>query len=400
MAKKKIVVYDDEEGTGRHYADRLNASTVVSASFRAKALPPEGLTSQLQVLLSRQKAFRGNKDWPEAGCVFDETDVFIIDYDLLKQSPTTTGEHLAYLARCFSQCKLIVGLNQFGQNMFDLTLKGHPESYADVNIGSKQLDNPNLWGGTKPGFAPSCWPSLTALVEQFGTRCSDVQRSVKDSVPLGTLLGIPDNVMRFLPRSVAEFIGRGPGEVTCAQFVLRSGNCLRSKDAKKQERSVPPEMIARIAAARLSKWLERLVLPGQDVLVDGPHLVSRLPSLLRGSAEKIESWQGTARLGCSHRQVCVKWRAVESLRFKQAHWLSRPCWFWRDLCEAEDLGIQEIKEPWTMRVPDWVFCEDASVFVRRDKCEEFVSDTESPYARRFVRRFKGVDYRPSVRFSL
>ena len=55
---------------------------------------------------------------------------FIIDYDLLgsqaEKSPTgsLTGEIIAYLVRCFSRCKLIIGLNQYGSNPFDLTLRG------------------------------------------------------------------------------------------------------------------------------------------------------------------------------------------------------------------------------------------------------------------------------------
>ena len=45
-----------------------------------------------------------------------------------------TGERVAYIARCFSACGFIIALNQYnnqGQPIFDLTLPGHVNSFAD-----------------------------------------------------------------------------------------------------------------------------------------------------------------------------------------------------------------------------------------------------------------------------
>ncbi len=55
------------------------------------------------------------------------------------------GHRLAYLARCYSDAKYIVVLNQFGENRFDLTLRGHPEAHADLHIGLRQATNAGLW---------------------------------------------------------------------------------------------------------------------------------------------------------------------------------------------------------------------------------------------------------------
>jgi hypothetical protein len=60
----------------------------------------------------------------------------------------------------------------------------------------------------------------------------------------------------------------------------------------------------------------------------------------------------------------------------------------------------EVREPWKTARPDWAFCEDASRFYRGKDCREFVADVESPFSRRYVRRFQGVSYRPAVRFAL
>jgi hypothetical protein len=156
------------------------------------------------------------------------------------------------------------------------------------------------------------------------------------------------------------------------------------------------DALARVSAARISKWLERLVLPGQDILVDAPHLVSRYPSLMTGDVMDIETWNRTARL-VSHEDLGLRTDLIEPFRLKKDHWLSRPVWFWDEVRECQD--ILEVREPWKMERPNWVFCEDASRFYE-EGCREFIADVASPFARRFVKNFEGVDYRPKVRFSL
>jgi hypothetical protein len=169
---------------------------------------------------------------------------------------------------------------------------------------------------------------------------------------------------------------------------------LKLKDGRSGH--VSDDVVVRVGAARISKWLERLVLPGQDVLVDAPHLVSRYPSLISDGIEEIETWNRTARRA-SYDELGVSSENIERFRLKKEHWLSRPVWFWDELRECEE--ITEVREPWKITQPDWVFCEDASAF-HKEGYREFVADVESPFARRFVRFFEDVEYRPSMRFSL
>jgi hypothetical protein len=155
-------------------------------------------------------------------------------------------------------------------------------------------------------------------------------------------------------------------------------------------------MIARIAAARLSKWLEREVLPGQDVLTDAPHLVSRFPSLLKGDPSEQDSWNRTAAFGTPD-QLGIRDEVIEKLEYKQNYWLSRAAWFWKDVTNVS--RIPEVSEPWEKRPPKFVFAEDASRFYPEKDCREFLASVESPFVRRFV-RFYGkneVDYAPKVR---
>ncbi len=154
--------------------------------------------------------------------------------------------------------------------------------------------------------------------------------------------------------------------------------------------------MARVGAARISKWLERLVLPGQDILIDAPHLISRYPSLLGGAAEDIGAWNRAAHL-TNYSELGLTTEIIERFRVKKDHWLSRPVWFWDELRECEE--IKEVKEPWTVERPDWAFCEDASRFCR-EGYREFIADMESPFTRRFASGFKGIDYQPAYRFYL
>jgi len=86
---------------------------------------------------------------------------------------------------------------------------------------------------------------------------------------------------------------------------------------------------------------------------------------------------------------------IEQFRFKKVHWFSRPVWCWREL--AESVRVKEVREPWEKRPSDYRFCEDASKFYRKTLCKQFSADVDSPYDRRYVRRFPNVDYEPFTR---
>ena len=316
-----------------------------------------------------------------------------------------TGEIVAYLVRCFSKCKLIVGLNQYGNNPFDLTLRGDLDSFADLNLGDQQLGNPNIWMGDSEDsgyeYRPWPWPNLSDSIDNFDKRVEEVQEKLNK--PICEVLGFDPEVFQLLPREIIQFIGKYQGkklfQTTFREFVTESGSGLRVKDAKKVKKGVNDHILARVGAARISKWLEQLVLPEQDILVDAPHLVARFPSLIIGNTEKIETWNETARL-VDYVNLGLDIDPIESYRFKKDYWISRPVWFWDKLRECED--IKEVTEPWLTATPDWVFCEDASRFYNYEDCREFLADTVSPFTQRFIKYFDEdeVDYRPRARFSL
>ncbi len=386
---KAILVYDDERHSGEQYANILNNVRSLKGRFCAETLPTQDFLGEMKKLTERQKGYRRPGKVKSNSSIFDEVSIFVIDYDLLRADTKSywTGEVVAYLTRCYSQCGILIGLNQFGDNPFDLTLKGHLESYADLNIGSKQLGRPGLWGGAITGFRPWYWPDLINYLDAFHKKVKEVIDNIDE--PLSEVVGISE-IIELLPKTVIEFVGKDPRKVTFRDFVTKSGQGLRRKDKNPRI-----EDIARIAAARISKWLERLVLSGQNFLVDAPHLVSRYPSLLKGKHSSIESWDRTAKfqtvskLGLDHSRI-------EKFRFRKEYWFSRPVWFWRPLSEFQK--IREVSRPWEGEKIRLAFCEDSSSFHPLNECKEFLAEVDSPYDRRYVyHRFAGVDYQPRVR---
>lgn len=400
--KKKILIYDDDERFANTLKEGLTGLMLLKDTFDIETLNNQDFETSMKILQERQGALREDDKWDGDRILLDDASIFIVDFDLLKAAAFLTGEFVTYLVRCFSKCGLIVGVNQFvgvsqyGHNPFELTLKGHPESFADLNVGQDQLNNPDLWrgtwGGARRGFRPWYWPSLPDYLCDFEKKVKDVKENV--DLPICEVLGFEPELFELLPRSISQFLGREPATMTFRQFVTESGNCLKPKDAQSVN---DDEMLARVGAARISKWLERLVLPEQDILVDAPHLVSRYPSLIASDLEDIENWNKTAQL-TSYKELGLNTELVETFRLKRNYWLSRPVWFWDKVRECEK--ITEVREPWETVRSNWIFCEDASRFYEEEYCREFIADTESPFAYRFVKDFPDVDYRPRVRFSL
>jgi hypothetical protein len=288
---------------------------------------------------------------------------------------------------------LIVAINQFekGFGGFNLNLKGHPESFADLNIGDPLLNNPGLWNEPWGGFRPWTWPLLPHELEQFERRVRNLRGNLEK--PILGYLGFAESNARSLPRSPVEFLSKSdnPTQTTFEDFVRKSGNGLRGRDEPYCE-----ESLVRVAAARIAHWLEFLILPGQNILVDAPHLVSRYPSLLGERSGDHAAWNGTVSFGKYDKLGLDP--VIHQYRFKKSYWLSRAAWFWPIVSNCQ--RIVEVSDPWAATWPGWVFCEDVSSFLPRDQTRQFVGELESPFVQRYVRVIDGILYHPISRFSL
>jgi len=383
--KKRVVIFDDEDGPRQEWVNKLRAVPGFGEEFEVKVVTNEEFGHALQILQDRRVAIRGKRELPIARTFFDETKILIVDYDLI--SLNETGEEVAYLARCFSECGLIVGVNQFAREgfTFDLTLQGHPESFADLNLLVDQIFEPGLWNPPWEGFRPWYWPLLAKSVEKFEERVREAAKNLDEKIM--EFLEIPDEIREIFPIGALEFISSE--DATFRSFVEKSGMALRGKDV------FSDQYAARIAAARLFKCLERLVLPGQNILIDSAHLLERYPSLFQeDSGESLLGWQDTHRLLEPESSV-MDLSKIEPFRFVKSSWLSRRAWYWPMVSEHEQ--ISEVADPWAPR-RKLAFCEDTSRFVDPDDAIEFVAKVDSPFARRFVSTRAG--YGPRLQFAV
>ncbi len=401
---KTVLIYDDEPTRVEEWRERLRLIPEVKQAFEVLGVDNKEFTTGFKELEARRRSARnGSSRYSKSEVAFDTAAILVIDYDLLRveHEGYLTGEAVAYLARCYSHCGFIVGLNQFGgENPFDLTLRGYPESYADLNMGSRQLDNRGLWAEPWEGFRPWQWPLLPIACQAFEDRVNELQARLDSQIVQH--LRLSEEVVRTLPRDARDFLAKKEAidEVTFRSFALSSGQGLRSRD-----KPLDDEQLARIAAARVAQWVESYLLSGQDILVDAPHLAYRYPSLLAGDVGNLETWNGTTRLS-GRGTPGLRTEVLDQFAFPLA-WVSRPAWNWSRISTLE--LIKEVKEPWSIQRPDWVFCEDLSKFVPLEAAREFVADVDSPFARRFVSnpqselvaplrdKLLEVDYRPQER---
>jgi|SRR5262249_14473929 len=416
-----ILIIDDEAGVAAQMRDNLLSALPPGDRFHIDILSVEEFPGSIRVLQERRQASRQgdhvNYDPPSR---FDDAAVVVIDYDLLRFDTTSveTGEAVAYVARCYSKCDIILGLNQYKPaNGFDLRLRGHPDSFADVNIAGQQLSNPGLWSESHQGFRPWSWPLIPNAIDAFRQRTADLRGHLDD--PILAHLAFPEEVIAGLPRSIGQFLGprRDIDKITFREFVAASSYGLKPADEPYDDTAV-----ARVAAARISKGLERLVLAGQEVLVDAAHLVSRFPSLLAGDKGNINTWNQTTMIAAANNDVGVNADLIQARLFARTSWLSRPAWYWNPLSNMGE--IEEVSDPWKAHAPEFHFCEDLSSFCPPEATRQFVADVPSPFVRRFVidpqsafaqdvargleergaipgpQDFRSVTYHPEIRFSM
>lgn len=394
--KNKIVIFDDDYERTERWSDDLNGLSYINRDFDVLSMTIDEFKDTIKELLRRRSEIIEKGSYEPGELALDEITIFMLDFILINREKeiNTSGALTAYLARCFSECLYFIGINQFtgatsrGKNTFDLTMKGHPEFFYDLHLGDDQLTNKGLWDQDFEGFRPWYWPILNQSVIKFKRRIAEVSSNIEE--PISEVLGFSDEI-NYFPDSVNNFLGGDPTTISFKDFVLTS-----EKGINIQDNRLPQENITRIAAARISTWLEYVVLQRQDILIDAPHLVTRYPSLLLGDHEDIEVWNSTTKIG-NYDELNLDHSKIDKYRFKKDFWLSRPVWFLGDLQEDEE--IIEVANPWKKEEVNFCFSEDSSKFLPKDMCSRFESDFNSSYKRRFIKkdRYEDVEYRPRLK---
>ena len=238
---------------------------------------------------------------------------------------------------------------------------------------------------------------MPKLVKDYEKRVQDVRAALQKGLTVREMLDFPEETWKWLPRNVLQFLG----EDDRLDILLRtspSGLYPRDREALGTNLDdIDTACVSHLLAARISKWLEWLVLPELDILIDAPHLVSRFPSLLKENRSVIGTWDASA---IRHTDIVpgMDTEVLAPFRLKKSYWLSRPVWFWRDVLDCD--AIDDVREPWNIEAPPWVFCEDTSSFCPEEETRLFKAETVSSFASRYVKKLQGVDYLPPQRFAL
>lgn len=392
-----VLICDDDPGI---CTDWVEAVRDVAPEEHYKVLEPprkSDMREAIREVFARHCALLERRPRKSSTCLFDDADILILDYDLLhidERNARHTGESLARLARVCTTAGVVVVVNQFGGVHFDLGMRGHLASHADLNLDAYLLGSRGLWTGPPwVGFRPWHWQTLRRAVETQNAR----QRIVREHFdePIVEVLGMAEEDIARLSDAAFGFIApsaddwEGIRRQTFRSFVSRLSNgraasALLEADA---------EAAFRFAASRVGKWLERQVLAPQDALVDLPHLIQFYPFLLGEGMANLDAWNA-AVLG----DECLRGQVPEGAWFTPAGVLSRPAvWRQRVVDNAEFRASRGAFD--FSSVPPFVFLEDKSSFAPLHEARQFRAGHHNAFDGRFVKRVDGFTYAPQRRLA-
>lgn len=358
-------------------------------------------------LLQRKLALEKGDDPLAQASEFDPVDVLVVDYDLLHLDDTgsrTTGEGVARLARSFSTCGAIVVMNQFKGPQFDLGMRGHLESFAEVNVEASLVGQSALWQRSEPEagkFNPTIWtPVPDLLASSRGLAAKFASEGLK--FPIMPLLGLDAEALTELSDTAFGFVSQNAqtaeelAAVTMQDFLERSLDaafvaCLAEK---------APQVLFAFAAFRLVKWLDRAVLRPMDVLVDAAHLLERLPFMIdpaKGPADDASQWAkavGSPEDGLRWDVLGKYQNALTSSA------LGRPVFDWFRL--EKDDRIDEMQDEYVKAQPNRFFlAEDTSRFTEKGALTRFRADFHNFGDRRGIEKLDDISYGPlrRIRFG-
>jgi hypothetical protein len=387
----KVLILDDDQERAEEW--QLKIGSITPNNVEVIVYDNEGVNEVISEL--HQKRYQARKGNYQTVATLDDVDLLIVDYDLLgldteAGSAWSTGAEVAYAARLMSRVGPIVVVNQYGTNSFDLTMRRTAPSYADLDLGSKHITSPDLWRDSNfEGFRPWHWPNLYKESVRFNELSQFVQEQLDSSVikTIGLELSDFDSPKYISPELLARLGLSRDGEMTFRQLLLgfekengrRQPNPISvfnilEKDAELVQ-NMPDDVLSRLGAAVLSHWIERLILPNQELIADAPHLAFQYPWVVR-HYENPEAWSELASLG----QATGLIEEIEGYRVHPTCLASRPV-YWSESVKREiklplDFSMQN--------VPNVAFCEDASIFKEKSSCKAFPSDLQSFDRERWV----------------
>ena len=407
----KIAVWDDELSAATKWKDQLVA-LLGGLEVTVDAPEPAEIVQELRVLHDRRKEYLESDSLAaeDVQSKLDDTDILIVDNDLfdLPDFSDFSAETVAARAGVYTRCGYIVVLNLSPDVDFDLTLLGNPRSKADLHINDRFVANEGLWQlcpNENGRFRPWSWPLLLNVVAPYQSRVEELESLLEgdeSNKPILDHLCFGQNVQGRLSRSARAFLHpKLPvNEVSFRSFVDENANAVGVKDGQRMLERNDVRKLARVGARRVAKWLSHLVLSPQDVVMDFPHLVERMPFVIPVEQRNcIHFWNSCARLCGSPMEVVEEKLGIGQADF--GYWHDRPV-FWTEAAETDE-NLDRMLGGVDANPQGFVFCEDASSFHEADGCDEFVAAHNSMMDGRFVRWFgeeeMNVKYGPQSRLA-
>jgi hypothetical protein len=405
---KNIYVCDDKEALAKGWADEIRAKAGNDVTVERIEDPGSEFKKLLRRIPREGRDIEG-----EVESAFDKADVLVVDYDLLEvdaDQARHTGEGFARTARLYSDCGLVIVMNQFvNEAAFDLSLTGHLHSFADLNIDDRQVELGTLWGAKRDGsiFAPWHWPDLESALVQRKALIERVEDRLDESLleaiqfPIEMTSRLSDRAFGFLfplidgtpgPVSPTENLDKLKA-LTVRQFLLSMN------EHKEFERAIEanPKRAASAATARIAKWYSRAVVAPQDLLVDVPHLLQRMPFLLRsdfGDVGQIKTWNDAIEAGSD--ALIPELSECEFAPSKE--WIGRSSYWWPKI--SNHPKVTDLRSKFDLSTfPDVVFAEDASCFIDQEEAVAFRAGFFNQYDIRYIKFFKDVHYGPARRLA-
>lgn len=395
----RISIWDDDARVALGWKQEIER-LLDDADVCVKAFEVEEIDHELHILHQRRESFlRSDDNEPDDKSALDTTHVLIVDNDLfhLKDFSDFSAEMVATRAGVYTDCGSIVVLNLNPDVDFDLTLLGNPDSKADIHINDKFVADPGLWkqcpkdAGT---FRPWHWPLLLSEAELHKARVDELHGMLLEGgsdKPILDYLGFPEEAKRRLSRFARAFLHplqNTADKVSFPQFVDRNARAVALKDGEMITTRADVRKIARIGARRVYKWLSWLVLGPQDVLIDLPHLIQKLPFLLPPDDQaSLDHWNCCASIRDAPVDLVTDELSV--VAFPVPNWSDRPM-FWSHDFEREDI-LDRVLGAADSNPQRFVFCEDSSAFHGSDRCHRFVAAHNTASDDRFARWLDNED---------
>ena len=412
----KILVCDDERTRG----EKTCQAITTGADHETRLLAGDELTKEIRRLFERAATtLSSNSDASSNRSEFDseEYDVAILDNNLSEldiRSARHTAESIAGYVRAFWKIPYIVSLNKNPHVDFDLRyLIGDYQTHADLALNDKHLSISALWTGISVNdqFRPWYWPAIEDVVHRRRLQIAFVKEHLDDSI-LSTL-GLPKSATDRLSRHALGSLcpeARLVRRVTFRKFFVASCRSLPIREERKRlAKSITSkddplcDIACRVVAAELDRWIRRNLLGPQDVLVDLPHLLMRMPFLLGANARRLQAWNDVvAAIEPPYGLSKALYRGhLKDARFGEDAWVKSPCFWWTILKSNGELNrrFAGSRQRWASAV----FCEDLSRFrdyqTDDDGPSEFAAEVEGAWARRHVAIVGSWSYTPMSRFA-